>query len=149
MLGAEQQLVERYVASGLVQNVFSPVLNHGERSIVAHMANECAGDQDDFWGFREYLFEEHSRLWRGSIHNTVKELASEYGLDTVDFNNCIDTERHMETLLAQDRIRLEQNITFQPVFQLSNAEVGGFLIGSQPIQAFEEALAELGLTISQ
>ncbi len=146
MLGAEQELLAQYVATGLVRSVFSPVLNHGERSEIAHAANECAGDQGAFWGFREYLFEEHNRLWRGSIHTTVKQLAVEYGLDPVDFNNCIDTERHKALLAQQDRIRLDQNITFQPVFQLSNQDVGGFLIGAQPFAAFESALAELGIS---
>lgn len=139
MLGVEKELKSTYVADGKVRFVFVPVLNHGDRSIQSHMASECAGDQGQFWPFREYLFEQQSRLWRGDIRQTVKELAVEFGLEATDFNACIDQQRHLARLTAQDEIRKARGVNAQPMF-----DVGGELYtGSAPYDGWVQVLAPL------
>lgn len=136
MLGVENELKAAYVQTGQVRFIFNPVLNHGDRSVQSHMASECAGDQGQFWPFRTYIFEHQNRLWRGDIRQTVKDLAAEFGLDTGGFNACIDEQRHLARLTAQDQVRRDKGIQGQPMF-----DVGGDVFGgTAPFEAWAEVI---------
>ena len=136
MLGAEEQVHEAYVKSGKVRYIFNPVLNHGDRSYVAHQASECAGDQGQFWSFRRTLYENQGALWGGDIRVAVKNLASQAGLDTDDFNACIDEQRHYNTVDQQDAIRRQAGVRGQPMFDI-NGQVYG---GAPPFEAFAKVV---------
>ncbi len=136
MLGVESELKSAFVQTGQVRFVFNPVLNHGDRSVQSHMASECAGDQGQFWPFRTYIFEQQNRLWRGDIRQTVKDLAAEFGLETGDFNACIDEQRHLARLTTHDQVRRDKGIQGQPMF-----DVGGEIYsGSAPFEAWAEVI---------
>lgn len=142
MLGSERQIIEAYVKTGQVRLLFNPVLNHGDRSIQTHQAAECAADQGQFWGFREFMFENQGSLWGGDVRESVKTLAAQFGLNMADFNACIDDQRHLALVQNQDTRRIERGIRFQPSFEIN----GEFLLGSQPYEVFETAIkAQLGL----
>ncbi len=136
MLGTEPQVDETYVKTGKVRVIFSPVLNHGDRSYVAHQAAECAGDQDQFWAFRHFLYENQDALWSGDIRATVKQLAATAGLESADFDACIDSERHYDRVDAQDAIRRAAGIRAQPFFDF-NGDVYG---GAPPFEAFVQVI---------
>lgn len=132
MLGIEPALKEAFIKSGKMNMVFNPVLNHGDRSYQTHQAVECAGDQDQFWPFREFLFENQGRLWSGDIRETVKQLAAEFGLDTAEFNLCLDEQRYYDRVEAQDTLRRERGIRAQPMFDID----GSVQAGSAPFETF-------------
>ena len=136
MLGTEPQIEEKYVKTGQVQLIFNPVLNHSDRSDQSHQAVECAGEQNQFWSFRQVLFQNQDRLWRGDIRTTVKELAAESGLDTAAFNTCIDEQRYLDLIRQQDQLRLDKGIPFQPSFDVNEQR----LIGSQSYEIFVDAI---------
>ncbi len=136
MLGTEPELKESYIKNGQVVLIFGPVLNHQDRSDQTHQAAECAADQGHFWEFHDILFESQGALWSGDIRATVKQLAAEAGLDTVDFNACIDEQRNFDRIKAQDQIRVEAGIRGQPVFVIN----GDFLVGAQPFSAFQNVI---------
>ena len=133
MLGAEPAIVETYVKSGDLVLIFAPVLNHQDRSYQTHQASECAADQGRFWEFHHILFENQDQMWGSDIPTLVKQLAANAGLDTADFNACIDTQRNYDRILAQDQFRQEAGIRGQPVFFINN-EV---LIGAQPFEVYQ------------
>ena len=135
-MGTEIELKEAYVRSGLLRIIFNPVLNHGDRSYQSHQAVECAGDQGQFWPFRSYLFENQGQLWRGDIRATVKQLAADFGLSTTDFNACIDEQRHVARIEAQDAIRVQKGINAQPMFDIG----GDIYAGSAPFAAFAQII---------
>lgn len=136
MLGAEPQIKEQYIKAGLVKLVFGPVLNHQDRSLQSHQAVECAADQGQFWGFHDTLFENQNALWRGDIRATVKQLATDYGLDMATFNHCIDEQKNLARIQQQDQVRLSQGIRGQPVFDIN----GTLLAGAQPFDVFQQAI---------
>lgn len=137
MLGTEPSIKEEYIKNGQVVLIFAPVLNHRDRSDQSHQAAECAADQGHFWEFHDILFENQNRLWGGDIRETVKQLATESGLlDTADFNICIDEQRNLERIKAQDQIRVQAGIKGQPVFFIN----GDYLVGSQPFEAFQNII---------
>lgn len=144
MLGNEPLIIEQYVTTGEVKIVFSPVLAHAEPSDDAHMAAECAYDQGKFWEFKHTLFANQGRFWRDGVRAVAKELAREEGMDGAAFDECLDSNRHLATIKAQDEIRLARGIFGQPVF-----DINGFVtFGNQPYNNFrvaiDVALAEAG-----
>ena len=142
MLGAEPQIVENYIKTGQVRLLFNPVLNHGDRSRQTHQAAECAAEQGQFWAFREYLFANQDRLWRGDVREAVKALAGEAGLDTAAFNACLDEQRHLALIEGQDARRIERGVRFQPSFEINDE----LLFGSQPFEVFQQVIEDkLGL----
>lgn len=138
MLGPEQTLKRNLVASGQVQMIFNPVLNHGNRSDQAHQAAECAAEQNQFWPFREHLFENQNALWGGDIQVALKTLAADFGLDTAAFDMCLDEQRYLDTVKAQDQIRRTKGILSQPVFDIN----GQIIVGSQSYDVFEQVITQ-------
>lgn len=136
MLGTEPLIRESYVKTGQVAVIFAPVLNHFDRSYQTHQAAECAADQGRFWEFHDMLFENQVALWSGDVQAVSKQLAAEAGLDTVEFNSCLDEQRHYDLVQAQDKIRLDAGIRGQPVFFIN----GDFLVGAQSFEVFKATI---------
>lgn len=133
MLGTEPAIVETYVKNGDVLLIFAPVLNHEDYSYQTHQAAECAADQGRFWEFHNILFENQDQMWGSDVQYVVKQLAADAGLNTEDFNACIDTQRNYDRIEAQDQFRQEAGIWGQPVFHIN----GEILIGAQPFEVFQ------------
>jgi protein-disulfide isomerase len=135
VLGVEPKIREIYVKTGQVVIIFAPVLNHFDYSVQSHQAAECAADQDRFWQFHDTLFENQDRLW-GDINASLKQLAAEMGLNIAEFNACLDEQRHLDLIQAQDQIRLDAGIRGQPVFYIN----GEIIVGFQPFEVFQAAI---------
>ena len=133
MLGAEESIKETYVKTGQVLLIFAPVLNHNDRSLQTHQAAECAADQGRFWEFHNILFENQDSFWYGDIQATLKQLAADAGFDTAAFNACLDEQRHLDMVQAQDQIRINAGIRGQPVFNIN----GDYIVGTQPFEVFQ------------
>jgi protein-disulfide isomerase len=137
VLGSEPIIRENYVKTGRLRIVFAPVLNHGDYSDQTHQAAECAADQGRFWDFHNLLFENQDAIWFSSdMRATIKELAAQTGLDTAQFNTCLDEQRHFELIRAQDQIRQNLGIRGQPVFSIN----GDYFVGSQPYEVLQAAI---------
>ncbi|GAB4428971.1 MAG: thioredoxin domain-containing protein [Anaerolineae bacterium] len=138
MLSAEPQIKETYVKTGLVKLIFAPVLNHGDRSLQTHQAAECAADQGRFWDMHNILFENQQAMFGGDVQATVKQLAAQNGFDTAAFNACLDEQRTLARVQAQDEIRKARGIRGQPVFDIN----GSYLIGAQPYDVYATVINE-------
>lgn len=138
MLSAEPKIKENYVKAGLVRLIFAPVLNHGDYSLQTHQAAECAADQGRFWDMHNILFENQDMFWGGGTVATIKQLAAENGFDTADFNACMDEQRTLTRVQAQDEIRKARGIRGQPVFDIN----GSYLIGAQPYDVYATVINE-------
>ncbi|MCB0212017.1 MAG: thioredoxin domain-containing protein [Anaerolineae bacterium] len=139
MLGAEHSIKETYVKNGQLLLIFAPVLNHGDLSLQTHQAAECAADQGRFWEFHNILFENQDSFWFSDIQAMVKQLAADAGFDTVDFNACMDEQRHLDLIYEQDQFRVNAGIRGQPVFNIN----GDLIIGSQPFEVFQGVIDPL------
>jgi protein-disulfide isomerase len=133
VLGVEPEIKSSYVEAGLVRLVFNPVINHGDRSLQSHQAAECAGDQGQFWAFRQFLFTNQNVIWQGDVQETLKFMADTFGLDSASFNACLDEQRYFELVFRQDELRLMRGILVQPTFDIN----GQVFIGAQKFEVFE------------
>jgi len=94
-LGPERQLEEEYVRQGKVLLRFRHFAFLGEESRWAAEAAECANDQGRFWDYHDKLFEEQSGENVGTFRKeNLKRFAAELGLDTEQFNQCLDSGKY-------------------------------------------------------
>jgi protein-disulfide isomerase len=98
-----QPLVEEnYIQTGRTKLVYYDwPLNPQQGTFLAARAARCAGDQDRFWEYHTRLMRSQ-RTW-GMEDNKIpvlEEFAEELGLDTGEFNRCLNSDRHAREVTA-------------------------------------------------
>jgi protein-disulfide isomerase len=93
--GAERQLRADYVDKRQVRFVFRHLAFIGDESLWAAEASECAGEQNRFWEYHDKLFAEQRGENTGTFsRNNLKRFAADLGLDTAQFNQCLDSNKY-------------------------------------------------------
>ncbi len=142
-LGLEQDLIRRYVNTGKVRLVYRhfPVL--GVESVVAAVASECAGDQNEFVSFREVLFQNQDGVDQGAFTPEIlMDYAHNLVLDASLFDRCFESGTYLPRVqgdLVEGRGIGVQNI---PVLQIGTSLYGDLTDWEQLQQSINEALAE-------
>ena len=91
----ERQLKETYVDTGQVRFVFRHLAFLGPESLLAAQAAECANEQDRFWDYHDKLFAEQAAENSGAFNqDNLKRFANELGLDSEQFNQCLDSNEY-------------------------------------------------------
>jgi len=143
VLGAEPEIIANYVELGLVRIVFWPMLDHGDYSLNAHTASDCAGQQDPdaFWQLHDQFFANQGELWQADRAYFVSAAVAA-GVDGPTFEACYDGGSGQARVMALDSARRDLGIRNRPSFHIN----GQLLIGSQPFEVFaqyiEAALAQ-------
>ncbi|MBR9699110.1 DsbA family protein [Candidatus Woesearchaeota archaeon] len=122
-----------YIDTGKVKFVYRdfPLSFHPNAQKAAEAA-ECAGDQDKFWEMHDKLFDEGAA---GGV-TSFKSFASDLGLDTGDFNDCLDSDTHAAEVQKDMRDGSAAGIRGTPGFIIN----GELLSGAQPFAAFQAAI---------
>ena len=115
----------------------------GQESLWAAAASECAGEQDAFWEYHDYLFENWNGENQGTFSNeNLKRFAEEMGLETESFNECVDSGR-MEPVVEQDNAFARQlGVRSTPTFALNGKAIQGALPFEQFQSIIEQELAK-------
>ena len=99
---AGKQLKEDYADQGKVRFVFRHLAFIGDESTWAAEASECANEQDRFWDYHDKLFEEQAGENQGAFsRDNLKRFAVELGLDSEQFNECLDSGKY-ESLVRDE-----------------------------------------------
>jgi protein-disulfide isomerase len=116
------------VATGKVKFVYKyfPVLDGqgiGESHWAAYAA-ECANEQGKFWEFHDDLF----NRWLGENvgmyeKDMLKRFARQMKLDTVKFNECLDSDRNAQVVQADVIEGSRLNVTGTPSFFLNGKQM--------------------------
>lgn len=134
------QVEKEYVASGKVKLEFKHFIVHGEEAVLAAGAAECASEQDAFWEYHDMLFVKAASV-DFSVDN-LKQFAKDLELDSDSFNSCLDSERYLDTLVADVEEARGHGASGTPSFLIN----GKLVVGYEPFEEFrlhiEEALAE-------
>lgn len=136
MVGTEPAIKETYVKTGQAKLVFNPMLDHGDYSLQAHQAAECAAEQGKFWAMHDIIFERQRELFGGDVQATLKTMAAEIGLNADSFNACLDEQRHAALVQSQDNRRREIGIRTRPTFDIN----GQLVVGAQSFEAFRSVI---------
>lgn len=100
-------------------------------------AAECANEQGKFWEMHDLLYENISTL----SEDLYKELAKELKLDAEQFDDCLDSDKYADEVLADQKAGSSYGVSGTPTFFIN----GQMLVGAQPIEAFAEIIdQELG-----
>jgi protein-disulfide isomerase len=100
-------------------------------------AAECAGDQDAFWEYHDYLFTHQNGENKGAFNkDNLKAFAADLKLDTNTFNTCLDSGKY--TQLVKDQTNLGRTLGVQstPTFAIN----GQAIVGAQGYDTFQQTI---------
>lgn len=90
----EQEIIEKYVKTGKAKFVYRdfPLTSIHEEAQKSAEASECADEQGEFWEYHDLLYQRQDQL---SVAH-YKAWAAELGLNTGQFNQCLDAGKYSE-----------------------------------------------------
>jgi len=126
-------ILEQLAEEGKIKFVYRHFpLSFHPNAMNAALASECANEQDMFWKYHDLLFMNQDAL----VLNDLKQYASDLGLNTVQFNECLDSKKHSDKINKDIADGSSYGVSGTPAFF-----VNGYLLeGSQPFSKFEPAL---------
>ena len=138
------QIEKKYISTGKVKFVYRHFAILGKPSMAAAQAAECAGEQGKFWEYHDKLFASAASPL-AFTNGRLKGYAKELGLKSRDFNQCLDSGKHLKKVEGETATGGFLGARGTPAFFLN----GKLLVGAQPFQVFEAAIEkELKITSS-
>jgi len=142
-------LEENYIDTGKVKLVYRdlPLSSIHPNARPAHIAAECADEQNKFWDYHDILFESQSewgRLSPGDLSDKLNEYAITLELDTTSFESCLSSQDVADEVDADGADARKLGATGTPTFFIGN-EKDGFtkLVGAQPFSSFKSTIDDL------
>jgi len=105
----------------------------------AAQAAECAGDQNKFWEYGDALFENQASITGVEY---LKTLAGTLGLNTTDFNTCLDTAKYSDRISTELNLGTEIGIEGTPGGFVNNLSIAGAISADNLVGLIETALSE-------
>lgn len=130
-----QPVIEKYVKTGKVQFVYRDFAFLGPESLKSAEATWCAGDQNKYWEFHDYLFTHQNGENKGSFADAnLKAFAKTLGLDTVTFNQCLDSGKYTKAVTDSTTNAGKAGVQGTPKsFILKNGKVVSTVDGAYPL----------------
>jgi protein-disulfide isomerase len=96
----------------------------------ASRAAACADEQGKFWEMHDAIYQNQDR-WDGNATDNpdkvLKQIAGQIGLNTDQFNSCIDTKKTQAKVQAHYKLALANQINATPSFIFGAKKIEGFL----------------------
>jgi protein-disulfide isomerase len=131
---------QQYIESGEARLEVFPIAILGDDSVQAGAAAECANEQGQFLAFLDVIFANQGGENSGAYSDDrLKQMASALGLDTSDFNSCLDSGRHQQTMVQFTNDANSIGVASTPTFFVNDqrVETGIDTISSAIEQALE------------
>jgi len=127
------QLTREYIDTGKVKLVYRdfPLSFHPNAQKAAE-AGECADDQGKFWEMHDKIFENQKAM---SVVD-LKSYAASLGLDTSEFNSCLDSGKHAKEIQKDISDGSKYGASGTPTFFINGIK----LVGAQPFSAFQQII---------
>jgi protein-disulfide isomerase len=142
-------LQQEYIDTGKVRFVMreNPIAAIHGNATNASMAALCAGDQGKYWDMHNMLFDNQKQL---GVDN-LKAFAGTLGLDTGDFNECLDSKKHEKTVQADLASGAKLGMAGTPAFFIGRTDpsdpdkvnLAVFIKGAQAIDQFRASINDL------
>lgn len=144
-----KQLQENYIDTGKLRFVMRemPIPNLHPRAEAAAVAVLCAGDQGDYWGMHDALFNDQ----KAKTDEAFKAMAESIGLDAAAFDTCVGSKKFDAQIKADQAEARKLGISGTPSFVVgltdpkdsSTVHLTKFIRGAQPYASFAAAIDEL------
>lgn len=139
-------IMKNYVETGKVKLVYKqfPLSIHPQAPDAA-LASECALEQNKFWEMHDLLFKNQDQWSGNAAHNDVfKKFAADLGLNTQQFNECVDTQKHVGNVNKDYQEGLAKAVRGTPTFYINDQLIVGAQATSVFTDALDKQLATLG-----
>lgn len=110
-----------------------PLPNHPNARPAAEAA-ACAAEQGKFWPYHDRLFASTSKLGDADL----KQQAAELGMNTSQFNSCVDSHKFKPQVDADIKAGEEAGVNGTPAFFIN----GRAISGAQPFDVFKKIIDE-------
>jgi protein-disulfide isomerase len=138
--GVLQQIAPQYFDSGKAKVTYRHFSFIGTESDWAAQAAECAGEQDKFWQYGNYLFTHQAGENQGAFARAnLKQFAGAVGLDTTAFNACFDSGRTAAAVKQDTNEGTRRGVNSTPTFFI-NGRMNVGLIPADQLGALIDSL---------
>jgi len=140
------QVAQNYINSGKVKLVYKnmPLDNLHPNARAAALAAECANEQGKFWEYHNKLFggqASWASLGRADASKTFKQYAADLGLDTNNFNSCLDSAKYSDKVNKDYQDGTSYGVEGTPTFFIGSDKKGYTkLVGAQPFSSFQQEI---------
>jgi len=138
-------LKTQYIASGKVRFAYRdyPRDEEGWGLVAAHAAR-CAGEQGQYWGMHDRLFDEARRLGTSVLMRVAKDLR----LKTDRFSICMDSQKHIPAILFDRDTATKLGFRGTPGFLMARTDGRRFsdaftIPGAVPYTIFSKEIEQL------
>ena len=142
---------ENFIEKGIVKLVYRdfPIDSIHPNARPAHIASECADEQDKFWEYHDLLFEKQSewnRLNSTNLDILLKQYASDLELQSSSFESCLNSPAIADEVNNDVLESLNYGVTGTPSFFIGNERDGFVKVGgAQPFSVFQTTIqSQLG-----
>jgi protein-disulfide isomerase len=144
----EPEIRKRYVDAGQVRWRFidDPLPMH-RNTWQASRAAACADEQGKFWAFHDMLYQTQDQ-WNGEATGDpdkfMKQYARQLGLDTQQFDQCVDSKKFQAKIQAHAALAEQRKVTQTPTFLVGTQQVAGAQPYDVIAKTINEELAKAG-----
>jgi protein-disulfide isomerase len=116
---------------GKIRYVYRDFIIHGEPALKISEATECADDQEKFWEYHDHLWENYQTVGQQAqtgmeaLEGTLKGYASDLGLNTATFDDCLDTGKHTAEVQKDSQDAQSYGVGGTPGFFVNGRQVSG------------------------
>lgn len=141
---AVEALSPDYLETGKVQVIFRNYAFLSPQSIQAAQAVECALDQgsDKFWLYYDLLFANRGTGLAAYSNPRLKAYAQQIGLNTTDFNACLDSGAKLEEVQNDKAAGESQGVQGTPTWFVNGRMESGDRSESELRQIFDSYLSQ-------
>ncbi len=132
---------EEYLLPEKASLVFVDFPLNGPDSVLAAEASHCANDQDKFWPFHDIVYENWKGERTGWVNrDSLNQFAGTVGLDTIQFNECLDTKKYHQQVVDTYDFSQGIGIDATPSFLIISGDKIVKITGNQPLEVFRKTL---------
>jgi protein-disulfide isomerase len=142
-------LQKDYIDTGKLRFIMreNPIPSLHRNAMNASIAALCAGEQDRYWDMHNMLFENQKEL---DVAN-LKNFASTLGLDTAEFNSCLDDKETQKQIQQDLASSAKLGMRGTPGFYIGltdpkdpdKVNLSVFISGAQSINQFKASIDDL------
>ncbi len=114
---------------------------HGNISMLAAKAANCAGDQGKYWEYHSILFERQNE-WVKSNLTAVKlklySFAEELNLNMDEFKACLNSDKYEKEIRNDYLAGVKAGVTGTPTIFINGIKI----VGAQPVETFYQIIDE-------
>jgi len=135
-------MINEYVKNGNVQFVYRDWAFLGTESVKSAEAARCAGDQNKFWEYHDYLYGHQNGENKGAFSDSnLKSFAKNLGLNTSAFNSCLDTNKYTQAVNDSKAEGIKAGVTGTPRgFILRDGKVVATVNGAEPASSVKQKI---------